>query len=84
MRVRRVATVSLPLLFASLTGRSGHGLAPHLACSHIDRSLPLGLYPCSERPVSDSTVSPNSSLMVGWGCIRPATSAAVASQFTAR
>ena len=41
-------------------------------------------YPWSERPVSDRIVSPNSSLMVGWGCIRRATSSTVASQFTAK
>ena len=40
--------------------------------------------PCSARPVSDSTVSPKSSLMVGWGWIRLATSSTVASQLTAR
>ena len=30
MEARSVAAVSLPLLFASLTGRSGHGLARRL------------------------------------------------------
>ena len=27
--MRRVEAVSFPLLFAALTGRSGHGLAPY-------------------------------------------------------
>ena len=32
-----------PLLFAALTGRSGHGLAPHLAESSWVPANPLGL-----------------------------------------
>ena len=33
-----------PLLFAALTGRSGHGLAERLADASWDRAHPLGLY----------------------------------------
>ena len=40
--------------------------------------------PCRLLPVSESTVSPNSSDSVGWGWMNSATSATVASQFTAR
>ena len=36
------------------------------------------------RPVSDSTVSPNTSVSVGWGWMNSATSSTVASQLTAR
>ena len=41
-------------------------------------------HPCSDRPVNESTVSPNSSLSVGWGWMNAATSSTVASQLTAR
>ena len=40
-----MAAVSFPLLFAALTGRSGHGLAPYGPDS---LTYPLGLY--SEKP----------------------------------
>ena len=40
-------------------------------------------HPCSDRPVSESTVSPKSSLNVGWGWMNAATSSTVASQLTA-
>jgi len=39
---------------------------------------------CSDRPVSASAASPNTSDNVGWGWINPPISAGVASQFTAR
>ncbi|CAB4851938.1 unannotated protein [freshwater metagenome] len=42
------------------------------------------LYAFRLRPVSDSTVSPKSSVRLGWGWMNSATSAAVASQLTAR
>ena len=50
----------------------------HKDVSHRNR------YPCRARPVSDSTVSPNNSLSVGWGWMNAATSSTVASQLTAR
>ena len=40
--------------------------------------------PCSDRPVRASTLSPNSSLRVGWGWMNSATSSTVAPQLTAR
>ncbi len=40
MKDRRFAAVSFPLLFAALTGRSGHGLAPY---EHYWLSCSLGL-----------------------------------------
>ena len=40
--------------------------------------------PLKLRPVSDNTVSPNSSVRLGWGWMNSATSSTVASQFTAR
>ena len=49
--------------------------------SKFDRAV---AQPCRDRPVNDSTLSPNSSLRVGWGWMKAATSSAVASQLTAR
>ena len=48
----------------SRAARATASLSISQACSRI-ASCPLGLYPCKARPVSDRTVSPNSSLMVG-------------------
>ena len=41
-------------------------------------------HPLKSRPVSESIVSPNSSVRLGWGWMNSATSATVASQLTAR
>ena len=57
-------------------GHFGHRVVPLLLGA---RSQPLKL-----RPVSVSTVSPNSSVRLGCGWMNSATSSTVASQFTAR
>ena len=49
------------------------------SCVDVRRAQPLKL-----RPVSASTVSPNSSVRLGWGWMNSATSSTVASQLTAR
>src|SRR5690606_36725378 len=58
----------------------GDGLTElgHCDLCHVE---PFG-YQWRERPVSESTVSPNSSLIEGCGWMKAATSSTVASQFT--
>ncbi len=48
------------------------------------RQLPARRQPLKLRPVSVNTVSPNSSVRLGWGWMNSATSSTVASQLTAR
>ena len=64
-------------------GALGDGLTElgqgHVGHAGSSRSQPLKL-----RPVSVITVSPNSSVRLGWGWMNSATSSTVASQLTAR
>ena len=81
-----VAHLLVPLDDGALHHRLAQLWHPHLR-HRASRSLFVSASTspqCRARPVSASTDSPNSSLMVGWGWMNSATSGTVASQFTAR
>ena len=64
--ISSIATVSPTFLNQRVIVPSVTGLA-QLGLVTSAMSSRFLLQPCSERPVSDMTVSPNISLMVGWG-----------------
>ena len=65
------------VIVPSVTVSPSWGIVMSTCCVLLDQ-------PCSDRPVSASADSPNSSLSVGCGWISAPRSSAVASQFTAR